>query len=61
MADRAGAPWWLTGAAFGPEGSVVTTVLLIAGALILALRWRSKDYGVVPGISSVPAVEQAPA
>ncbi|MFN3836872.1 MAG: lysostaphin resistance A-like protein [Brevundimonas sp.] len=61
LADRAGAPWWLTGAAFGPEGSVVTTVLLIAGALVLALRWRSKDYGIVAAVSPAPVVQQASA
>ena len=27
LAPRAGAPWWLTGGAFGPEGTVMMTVI----------------------------------
>ena len=36
------APFWLTGGADGPEGSVLTPVILVIGTLILAglLRWR---------------------
>ncbi len=26
-----GAPWWITGGKFGPEGSVVVTIILLAG------------------------------
>jgi membrane protease YdiL (CAAX protease family) len=26
-----GAPWWITGGKFGPEGSIIVTVILIAG------------------------------
>ncbi|ESQ73602.1 CPBP family intramembrane glutamic endopeptidase [Asticcacaulis sp. AC402] len=35
LAPAAGAPWWLTGATFGPEASVVTTVVLLAGSVYL--------------------------
>ncbi len=38
--------WWLTGAAFGPEASVVTTVVLAIGSVVLALRGRTRDHGV---------------
>ncbi|GAW40812.1 CAAX amino terminal protease self- immunity [Brevundimonas sp. SH203] len=61
LADRAGAPWWLTGAAFGPEGSVVTTAMLVIAAVVLALRWRSRDYGVVVEAATPVVVEKAPA
>ncbi len=33
-----GAPWWLTGATFGPEASVVTTVILLGASVWLATR-----------------------
>lgn len=40
------AAWWLTGASFGPEASVVTTGVLLVGTLVLALRGRTRDHGV---------------
>ena len=33
LADAKGAPWWLTGASFGPEASVVTTGVLLLGII----------------------------
>lgn len=33
LAPAQGAPWWLTGGAFGPEASVATTVVLLAGVV----------------------------
>ena len=33
LAPKAGAPWWLTGGAFGPEASVATTIVLLAGSI----------------------------
>lgn len=33
-----GAQWWLTGGAFGPEGSVVVTAVLLVSAVVLAMR-----------------------
>jgi hypothetical protein len=33
LAPVAGAPWWLTGGAFGPEASVATTGVLLAGVI----------------------------
>ncbi len=49
VTDLAGAPdaaWWLTGASFGPEASLVTTAVLLVGTLVLALRGRTRGYGV---------------
>lgn len=39
-------PWWVTGAAFGPEASVVTTAVLLIGSAVLIFRGRSVDHGV---------------
>jgi hypothetical protein len=41
-----GAAWWLTGAAFGPEASLVTTAVLLAGTVVLMVRGRTRDQGV---------------
>ena len=41
-----GAAWWLTGGAFGPEASLVTTAVLLTGTVVLALRGRTRDHGV---------------
>lgn len=40
LAGTAGAPWWLTGGSFGPEGSVVATAVLLAGTIWLAWQIR---------------------
>ena len=39
-------PWWVTGAAFGPEGSVVTTAVLLIGTVVLIVKGRTRDHGV---------------
>ena len=39
-------PWWITGAAFGPEGSVVTTAVLLIGSIVLVVKGRTRDHGV---------------
>ena len=36
LAPKASAPWWLTGGAFGPEASVATTAVLLAGVVYFA-------------------------
>lgn len=46
LTTRTEVPWWITGAAFGPEGSVVVTALLLVGSTMLLLRGRTRDYGV---------------
>jgi membrane protease YdiL (CAAX protease family) len=33
LAPAQGAPWWLTGGAFGPEASVATSVILLGGVV----------------------------
>lgn len=40
-------PWWVTGAAFGPEGSVITTVVLLVGVAVLIWKGKTRDFGVV--------------
>lgn len=49
ITDLTGAPdaaWWLTGASFGPEASLVTTVVLLVGVVVLMMRGRTRDHGV---------------
>lgn len=38
LADREGVAWWITGGAFGPEGSVIATLVLAAG--VAWLIWK---------------------
>lgn len=40
-----GAPWWLTGGAFGPEASLVTTAVLLTGVVGLIVRGRTRNQG----------------
>ena len=47
LTTRAEVPWWVTGAAFGPEGSVVVTALLLVGSAVLLVRGRTRDHGVM--------------
>jgi membrane protease YdiL (CAAX protease family) len=49
VTDLTGAPgaaWWLTGASFGPEASLVTTAVLLIGTVVLMVRGRTRDHGV---------------
>jgi len=43
LAPVAGAPWWLTGGAFGPEASVAATAVLLAGMVYLLATGALKD------------------
>ncbi|ADL01917.1 CPBP family intramembrane glutamic endopeptidase [Brevundimonas subvibrioides] len=44
-----GAAWWLTGGAFGPEGSVVVTAVLLISAVVLVLRGGfARQGGLAP-------------
>ena len=45
LTGRDGAAWWLTGAAFGPEASLVTTAVLLTGTVVLIVRGRTRDHG----------------
>lgn len=49
VTDLTGAPgaaWWLTGASFGPEASLVTTAVLLIGTVVLMVRGWTRDHGV---------------
>ncbi|NBB50912.1 CPBP family intramembrane metalloprotease [Rhizobium sp. CRIBSB] len=46
LSTNADTAWWITGAAFGPEASVVTTIVLLIGTLVLIVRGRTRDFGV---------------
>lgn len=46
LTTNADAPWWLTGSLFGPEASVVTSVVLLIGCVVLVVRGRTVDHGV---------------
>ena len=57
ITDLTGAPdaaWWLTGASFGPEASLVTTAVLLTGTLVLALRGRTRGHGVEAAPEAAP-------
>ncbi|MFN6981799.1 MAG: lysostaphin resistance A-like protein [Brevundimonas sp.] len=57
LATRMELPWWVTGAAFGPEGSVVTTAVLLISSIVLVVRGRSEDYGVTGTVTSATNLE----
>jgi len=46
LVPSASAPWWLTGAAFGPEASVVTTALLLLSSVWIVWRGRFSRHPV---------------
>jgi len=49
ITDLTGAPgaaWWLTGGAFGPEASLVTTAVLLGGTVVLMLNGKTLGHGV---------------
>lgn len=46
LTTRSEVAWWITGAKFGPEGSVVVTAILLAASVFLALKFKSRDHGV---------------
>ncbi len=47
LGTRTTVPWWVTGAAFGPEGSVITTAVLLVGMAVLIIKGRTHDFGAV--------------
>lgn len=55
LAAAPGAVWWLTGGAFGPEASLVTTAVLLIGVIVLTLRGRTRDHGVQAASEPVEA------
>ncbi len=46
LATNDGTAWWITGAAFGPEASVVTTGVLLIGLLVLVVRGHTRGHPV---------------
>ncbi|WP_417493924.1 CPBP family intramembrane glutamic endopeptidase [Maricaulis sp.] len=46
LADTADAAWWLTGGVFGPEASVVTSLVLGAGVAVLLARGQFANFAV---------------
>ena len=48
-----GAPWWLTGASFGPEASVVTTAILLGASVWVVLRGPFKGHAKPEPVASV--------
>lgn len=48
-----GAPWWLTGASFGPEASVVTTIILLGASVWVVLRGPFKGHAKPEPVASV--------
>ncbi|WP_339746691.1 type II CAAX endopeptidase family protein [uncultured Maricaulis sp.] len=59
LADTPDAAWWLTGGVFGPEASVVTSVVLCAGIVALLLRGKFSNFGVAG--SAVPLAAEGEA
>lgn len=55
LTTTAGAPWWLTGATFGPEASVVTTVILLGASVWVAMRGPFKGHSTPEPVASVEA------
>lgn len=45
--------WWITGGAFGPEASVVTTVVLLIASIVLLIKGRTHDHGVETAVEPV--------
>jgi membrane protease YdiL (CAAX protease family) len=43
LTGSAGAPWWITGGKFGPEGSLATTFILALGIVWLAWKMRTRQ------------------
>lgn len=55
LSTKAAAPWWITGAAFGPEGSVVTTFVLLAGSAWIVWRGGFASHPVEEGAKGAPS------
>lgn len=55
LTTTAGAPWWLTGATFGPEASVVVTAILTLASLWVATRGPFKGHARPEPVASVEA------
>lgn len=59
LADTPDAAWWLTGGVFGPEASVVTSLVLCAGIAVLLSRGKFASFGVAGSAGSATAAGAA--
>ena len=55
LTTTAGAPWWLTGATFGPEASVVTTAILLLASVWVVTRGPFKGHAKPEPVASIEA------
>jgi membrane protease YdiL (CAAX protease family) len=55
LTTTAGAPWWLTGATFGPEASVVTTAILLGASVWVVTRGPFNAHAKPDPVASVEA------
>jgi membrane protease YdiL (CAAX protease family) len=55
LTATAGAPWWLTGATFGPEASVVTTAILLGASVWVCLRGPFKGHATPEQVARAEA------
>jgi len=53
LTTTAGAPWWLTGATFGPEASVVVTAILTLASIWVFTRGPFKGHAQPEPVASV--------
>lgn len=51
-----GAPWWLTGASFGPEASVVVTAILLLASVWIVTRGPFKGHAKPEPVASTEAL-----
>ncbi len=62
LTTTTGSPWWLTGATFGPEASVVTTAILLGGSVWVVLRGPFKGHAIPEAVAPRSAeTPEAPA
>jgi hypothetical protein len=55
LTTTTGAPWWLTGATFGPEASVVTTAILLGASVWVVTRGPFKGHATPEPVASIEA------
>ncbi len=56
LTSTSGAPLWLTGGGYGPEGGAVATIVIIVSTLFI---WRANWFGVAPEMQAA-LTETAP-
>lgn len=58
LGDTPGAAWWLTGAEWGPEASIVTTLMLLTGIVILIWKGALRPGESYPVTATTSAESQ---